>query len=51
MKMVFLFCVITFLAVMSIMILRSDKMTQDPSALPSPSREFNEWRKDWEKQR
>ncbi len=52
---ILLFCGIAFLAVVVFMIFKSGKLSapdkKDPSSLPPPSREFEEWRKQWEKQR
>lgn len=54
-KQIFLLCALVFLGVISFMIFQSGKLgypdKKDPSSLPFPSREFEEWRKNWEKQR
>jgi len=54
-KRLFLLCAVIFFLVIAFMIWRSDRLgphdMRDPSTLPPPSRQFNEWRKQWEKQR
>ncbi len=56
-KRIFLFCAIVFVTIIGLLIMKSDKLSspsinkKDPSILPPPSREFDEWRKEWEKQR
>lgn len=54
-KQVFLLCAVVFLGVIGFMIFQGGKLgypdKKDPSTLPFPSREFEDWRKVWEKQR
>lgn len=43
-----------FFLVLSFLVVKLDKSTvisTDPVALPAPSSEFDDWRKQWEKQR
>jgi hypothetical protein len=47
-KSIFLLCAVVVLGVIGFMVYKSDKPNNDN---PVPSREFDEWRKRWEKQR
>jgi hypothetical protein len=46
---------VVFFLVLAVMIVKSDRFqtpkSNDPSVLPPPSVEFDQWRKHWEKQR
>lgn len=49
-----LVCLLAFAAVACFLVVRTEKHSPsqaDPSALPPPSREFDQWHKNWEKQR
>lgn len=50
---ILLLCLITIAAVGCFLVIQNKKNPSqaDPSALPPPSREFDQWHKNWEKQR
>jgi hypothetical protein len=55
-KRTLLFCAVVFFAIIGVLIWRSDKVQsppdkRDPSSLPAPSKAFDDWRKQFEKQR
>lgn len=51
---VILLCLVMFFTMLTGLVIRSEGIfpdRKDPSSLASPSREFDSWRRQWEKQR